>query len=345
MAFRYDESNPQLLIIYTGGTYRVEDYREYMRRWVARMNRQESVGIIMVHEPYKPTHNTPEQREKEGEERVKLLNEFRRLYRVLANQYTIGYVNVYPADAAWLLAYIDKNKDGLARLQSDAARRAQYMYGTRGHLATSVESAKQWILDQADLPPIQIDANSSYSISPIMKVGLFYGSTSGVTEKIAYDIQSAWQTAGMGDLPLVNIGYVDSLSALLEYDQLILGVPTWNIGQLQDDWEIAFPQFDGLDFTGKQVALFGIGDQYGYADNFLDAIGILGHKLRQQGATLIGFTGTDSYEFAESLGVENNQFMGLGIDERHQSHLTASRITAWVTQLIYEFDLQIINEQ
>ena len=342
MAFRYDESNPQLLIVYTGGTHRVDDYREFMRRWSARFDRQEHVGIIMVNEPYLPTNDTPEQREKEGEERVKLLNDFRRLYRDLSNQYTLGYVNVYPADAQWLLNYLDKD-DGLTTLQANADRRAQYMYGTRGYLETDLESAKQWILDQASLAPIEIDMNSSDALSSMSRIGLFYGSTSGVTEKIAYEIQDAWQATGMGDLPPVNIGYVKNLSALLDYDYLILGVPTWNIGQLQDDWEIAFPQFDGLDFTGKQIALFGIGDQYNYADNFLDALGILAHKLRQQGATLIGYTASDSYEFAESLAIEGDQFMGLGIDERHQANLTANRIESWIRQLIQEFNLQPVS--
>jgi flavodoxin long chain len=172
-------------------------------------------------------------------------------------------------------------------------------------------------------------------------VGLFFGSTTGVTEHIAYQIQSIWQAAGAGDLVPVNIGAVKDLNTLTNYDYLILGVSTWNVGQLQDDWEIALPQLEKLNFLGTKIALFGLGDQYGYPHNFLDALGILGRTLRSVGASLVAFCNTDSYEFAESLALENGRFMGLGIDEIHQANLTQARIEAWVTQLIEEFEIHV----
>jgi flavodoxin I len=124
------------------------------------------------------------------------------------------------------------------------------------------------------------------------------------------------------------------------FDHLILGIPTWNIGQLQDDWDILFPQLDALDFSGKKVALFGVGDQYGYPDNFLDAVGILGNKLIERGAELCGRWYDSNYEFAESIAFVDGKFMGLGIDEDHQANLTDGRISQWVRQLVEEFALQ-----
>nr|MCU0466683.1 flavodoxin [Anaerolineae bacterium] len=141
-----------------------------------------------------------------------------------------------------------------------------------------------------------------------------------------------------------NIGDVPDLSALLDYDHLILGCPTWNIGQLQDDWDIAFPQFDKLDFSGKQVALFGVGDQYGYPDNFIDAVGTLGNKLEERGASLVGFWPCDGYEFSASKAVRNKVFIGLAIDEEHQSKQTPARISQWLEQVIAEFVLRpVVN--
>ncbi|MCA0453547.1 MAG: flavodoxin [Chloroflexi bacterium] len=171
-------------------------------------------------------------------------------------------------------------------------------------------------------------------------MGLYYGSSTGITEYIAEEVQEAWEKAGMKPIEAVNITDVSDISVLLDYDCLILGIPTWNIGQLQDDWEIVFPQLDQLDFTGKKVAIFGIGDMRGYPDNFLDAVGILGKKLIERHAQLVGYWYDEHYKFRESLGFVDSKFMGLGIDDTNQSKLNSQRIDGWVAQLINEFALQ-----
>jgi flavodoxin I len=171
-----------------------------------------------------------------------------------------------------------------------------------------------------------------------MTIGLFYGSTSGNTEMAAEVIQQEFDKIQPGLVELHNIGNTN-LEDLMNYDKLIIGVPTYNIGELQDDWYLVFDQLDALSLAGCQVALFGLGDQYGYADTFQDALGILGNKLREIGAELIGFTSIEGYDFSQSLGVEEGQFMGLALDEDHQASLTEPRIRAWVQQLIHEFAL------
>lgn len=169
---------------------------------------------------------------------------------------------------------------------------------------------------------------------------MFYGSSTGVTEYIAGEIEDAWKAAGRDALEPINIGKVKDAAQMLAFDCLILGIPTWNIGQLQDDWDILFPQLDHLDFSGKKIALFGIGDQYGYPDNFLDAVGILGNKLLERGVQLVGYWYDEHYEFDESIAFVDGKFMGLGIDEISQSKLTGDRIGRWVAQIIQEFALQ-----
>lgn len=129
------------------------------------------------------------------------------------------------------------------------------------------------------------------------------------------------------------------LAKMLDYDYLIIGCPTWNVGQLQEDWDAAYSHLDDLDLAGKKIAIFGLGDQYDYPDNFCDAIGILGRKFRGQGAALVGFTSTDGYEFSYSLGVEDSLFMGLALDEMNESERTPERVIDWVWQLVDEFDL------
>lgn len=88
------------------------------------------------------------------------------------------------------------------------------------------------------------------------------------------------------------------------------------------------------------MAIFGVGDQYGYPDNFLDAVGILGDKLIERGAELVGAWDTDGYEFSESLALRDGRFMGLGIDETNQSRMTTERVNHWLAQIAEEFALE-----
>lgn len=164
------------------------------------------------------------------------------------------------------------------------------------------------------------------------KIGLFYGSNTGNTERVAEMIKEAFDEIAPGLLEMFDIGLVET-SKLLEYDQLIIGCPTWNIGELQDDWDIAYTELDEMDFSSKKIAIFGVGDQFGYPENFCDAIGILGSKFEKQGAELVGFTGIVDYEFSHSLGVEEGVFLGLALDEDSQYEETPQRIANWVALL------------
>lgn len=172
------------------------------------------------------------------------------------------------------------------------------------------------------------------------KIGLFYGSTAGMTADIAERIKEVFDAHREGLIEIYDIATVE-LDMLYEYDKLIIGVPTYNIGELQDDWYFAFDNLENLVLIGMQVALFGLGDQYGYPDTFQDAIGILGRRLRDDcGAELVGYWPTEGYDFVESAGVEDGQFMGLALDEDGQAELTEQRIRSWVEQLMTEFTLE-----
>ncbi len=67
----------------------------------------------------------------------------------------------------------------------------------------------------------------------------------------------------------------------------------------------------------------------------------MSQALRNCGATLVGQWATDSYEFCESLALEDGKFLGLGIDEVNQPELTAERVKHWVSQLIAEFKVEV----
>lgn len=158
------------------------------------------------------------------------------------------------------------------------------------------------------------------------KIGIFYGSTTGVTEDIANRIAD-----NLGDAEVHNIsGNVEMLN---DYEALILGTSTWGFGDLQDDWVAVLDELADLDLSGKKVAYFGTGDQSSFGDTFIDGIGIINDEIEKTGATVVGHTSTDGYDFNESKGVVNGQFLGLAIDEVNQSDLTDERIEAWTEEL------------
>ena len=121
----------------------------------------------------------------------------------------------------------------------------------------------------------------------------------------------------------------------------LLGIPTWYDGELQSDWEDYFEEFKKINFTGKKVAIFGLGDQIGYDEWFCDGIGILGKVVIENGGKLIGYTQKDSsYDFDESLALaDDSTLYGLALDEDNQPELTEERLKKWVIQIKNEFQL------
>lgn len=174
-------------------------------------------------------------------------------------------------------------------------------------------------------------------------VALFFGSTNGNTASVARLIQQEFANQAGIDVELFDVADY-YLEEMLEFNILILGIPTWDIGMLQRDWEAVVEEFDALDLHGKRAALFGLGDQVGYPDTFGDALFFIADKLETAGAMLVGSWPTDGYEFTASWAVRDNRFIGLMLDEDNQRELTDSRVTTWVAQLLDEFGLQDASE-
>ncbi|AFZ55358.1 flavodoxin FldA [Cyanobacterium aponinum UTEX 3222] len=168
------------------------------------------------------------------------------------------------------------------------------------------------------------------------KIGLFFGTQTGNTETIAESIFEA--LGGDSIVDLYDVADVD-INTLGEYQYLIIGCPTWNVGELQSDWEGLYEDLDEIDFNGKKIAYFGAGDQIGYADNFQDAMGILEEKISSLGGQTVGYWSTEGYDFNESQAVKNGKFVGLALDEDNQSELTEERISSWVAQIKNEFGI------
>jgi flavodoxin I len=166
------------------------------------------------------------------------------------------------------------------------------------------------------------------------KIGIFYGSTDGNTERVVTQIQAL-----LGGEPVAVLHNVNSASAddMQPYPYLILACPTWEIGQLQEDWDSFIDELQDVNYTGKKVAYVGLGDADGYPDTFIDAPGIIHARIKDKGVTLVGQWPTEGYNFEASKGVVDGKFLGLVIDEDNQKDLTAGRIEKWVGIIKPEF--------
>ncbi len=172
----------------------------------------------------------------------------------------------------------------------------------------------------------------------MVKVGVFFGTDTGNTRRIAKDISTALGSA-VAAKP-VNIRNAE-VADLLAYDSLIIGTPTYGEGQLPGlstgnataSWEEFLPKLAGHDFSGKKVAIYGLGNQKGYPIEFVDAMFYLYEQFKQCGATLIGAWDTDGYNFKRSKAVVDNRFVGLALDQENQKDLTPARLEAWLKLL------------
>jgi flavodoxin I len=165
------------------------------------------------------------------------------------------------------------------------------------------------------------------------KTAIIYSFNTVKTAKIAKLIH---ETFADKNIETVNVEDITSTN-FLKYDNLILGVPTWFDGELPNYWDEFVPDIEDMKLKGKTVALFGLGDQKNYPENFLDGVGILGNLLEERGAKLVGFTSTEGYSFENSIAQRNNNFIGLAIDYENQGSKNKERVKKWVEQLKKEF--------
>ena len=171
-----------------------------------------------------------------------------------------------------------------------------------------------------------------------LSIGLFYGSTTCYTEMAAEKIQA--QLNSIFDAQVVSVFNIKdtALQQAEAFDILIFGISTWDFGELQEDWESSWDDVHQLDLSGKIVALYGLGDQLGYADWFQDALGMLHDAIAPAGCQFIGYWPNQGYEFAQSkaLTEDGSHFVGLSLDDENQYDQTDDRILTWCTQLVTE---------
>ena len=168
-------------------------------------------------------------------------------------------------------------------------------------------------------------------------IGIFFGTDTGKTRKIAKLIHN--KLGETADSP-VNINRT-SLDKFLSYPVLVLGTPTLGDGQLpgldagceDSSWHEFMQALSEVNLVGKIVALFGLGDQVGYPDNFASALRPLYDTLVARGATVVGHWSKEGYDFASSAALDADKFVGLVLDQDNQYDLTDERIEQWLAEI------------
>jgi flavodoxin I len=165
------------------------------------------------------------------------------------------------------------------------------------------------------------------------KVALFYDTKGGTTSLVATKIA---QSYGEQQLDIVSVEQL-SAASFDAYERFLIGASTWFDGELPTYWDEFVPELRTLDLHGKQIALFGLGDQVRHPENFCDGMGILASILEERGAKLVGFTSTEGYAFERSLAQRGDRWCGLAIDHDTQSQLTDQRVDDWCRQVKAEW--------
>ncbi|BES64657.1 flavodoxin [Gottschalkiaceae bacterium SANA] len=116
------------------------------------------------------------------------------------------------------------------------------------------------------------------------KVTIIYGSTTGNTESVANLIQSSLTDYETTISDVVNA----SNEMVKEADLVIYGSSTWGYGELQDDFfEYHDKKMTSELLSGKEVAVFGCGDQDSFGDVFCHATDLIREKVERCGGVLV----------------------------------------------------------
>jgi flavodoxin I len=171
------------------------------------------------------------------------------------------------------------------------------------------------------------------------KIGIIYWPKNGSVENVAKKIYERFDKANADIYDILSIEATD----LVNYDCLIMGGSTvgaeiWQEAQANNKWNIFFNELNKLNLKKKEVAIFGLGDQILYPNNFVDGMALIKEEFEKRGAKIIGKWSTEGYRFKDSLAIEGDKFLGLAIDEDQQAELTDQRIDQWIELLKKEMN-------
>jgi len=180
------------------------------------------------------------------------------------------------------------------------------------------------------------------------KILIVYGTSTGSTETVADMIAAEFGSDAEGPIEIDGI-HGSLAKKFADFDAIIVGTPTWNTGADTErsgtGWdEIYYDEMQDLNISGKKVAVFGLGDQISYSENYADASGELHDVFKDLGCEMMGYTSYEGYEHESSKAVRGDKFCGLLCDMVNEDDLSEGRVKNWVSQLKAEGILEVASE-
>ena len=166
-----------------------------------------------------------------------------------------------------------------------------------------------------------------------MKTAIIYAGSSqpqGATYRVACQM-----AAMINDVHLLEAKTI-TRAELEAHDLLIMGTPTVGDGQLHHHWLDSIECLRQANLTGRDFALFGLGDQVGHPDTFVDGMRLLFDAVQNTGARHIGGWTNTGYHFYKSAALQGDSFLGLAVDEISQSKVTTHRLQLWMLILQHQ---------
>ncbi|MGL4904997.1 MAG: flavodoxin domain-containing protein, partial [Cetobacterium sp.] len=133
------------------------------------------------------------------------------------------------------------------------------------------------------------------------KIGIFYGTTSGITAGIVDEIEFYLKKV---DYEVFDVA--DGIDQMSQLENLILVSPTYGVGELQKNWENVYEEFKNIDFSGKVVGIVGVGNQFAFGESYVGAMRKLYDVVEKNKGKVVGFTSTEGYKYEETEAVIDN---------------------------------------
>jgi len=175
------------------------------------------------------------------------------------------------------------------------------------------------------------------------KILLLYAPKGGNVEKVSKAVSSIIgnENSDMLLIEEVNDKLISKISSYNKFVFIIstIGRSNWDSFYTKIGWDLLLNEIRKLDLSNKIGSIIGLGDSLLYPDNFVDSMGILYEALKETNIKLVGRFDEESYEFGNSMAIENGKFVGLPIDQDNEKELTEGRIKNWFEQVKKDFGL------
>ncbi len=163
-----------------------------------------------------------------------------------------------------------------------------------------------------------------------MRIGIFFGSSTGNTKKISYLIYkrlNKYIICNIFDISKINLDKFNN------FDILILGSSTWYYGKLQYDWYNFLNYNKNIIIRNKIICFFGCADKLNYRYTFGDSLYYL-YKIFNNNNIIIGYF-NNIYKFNNSKSLLFKKYLlGLIIDDNNKYEKNIRIINIWISDLL-----------